>query len=140
MAERRLQQARFKGQAKLHNNADMGSKQLQAHCRLKDDAQDMLKVAITQLNFSARAYDRILKVSRTIADLQAAKLSNRITSRKPFNTGQSIGSGGRSGSSTVRHTHRREAQDSTMLPRCGLAFLIDHCVSCDHSDSRALKL
>lgn len=88
MAARRLQQARFKGQAKLHNNADMGSKQLQAHCRLKDDAQDMLKVAITQLNFSARAYDRILKVSRTIADLAGSETieSNHVQEAIQYRT------------------------------------------------------
>jgi magnesium chelatase family protein len=47
----------------------MGAKQVQKHCRLQPDAQELLKMAITELHFSARAYDRILKVSRTIADL-----------------------------------------------------------------------
>ncbi|NLB60374.1 MAG: ATP-binding protein, partial [Lentisphaerae bacterium] len=44
----------------------------QKHCALQPDAQDLLKMAISELNFSARAYDRILKVSRTIADLAGA--------------------------------------------------------------------
>jgi magnesium chelatase family protein len=88
IAARQVQEARFKDQAKLHNNADMGSKQLQLHCRLKDDAQDMLKVAITQLNFSARAYDRILKVSRTIADLAGSEAieSNHVQEAIQYRT------------------------------------------------------
>lgn len=66
---RRRQQSRFAEHPKVHCNADMGSKELQKHCNLRDEARDLLKMAITELNFSARAYDRILKVSRTIADL-----------------------------------------------------------------------
>ena len=51
----------------------MRTKELHKHCALKPDAQAQLKMAITELNFSARAYDRILKVSRTIADLDGAE-------------------------------------------------------------------
>jgi len=88
VAARQVQEARFKNQTKLHNNANMGSKQLQQYCRLKDDAQDMLKVAITQLNFSARAYDRILKVSRTIADLAGSEAieSNHVQEAIQYRT------------------------------------------------------
>ena len=50
----------------------MGSKETQKFCQPAPEAQDLLKMAITDLNFSARAYDRILKVSRTIADLDDA--------------------------------------------------------------------
>ena len=50
----------------------MRAKEIQKHCRLAADAQDMLKMAMAELNFSARAYDRILKVARTIADLAGA--------------------------------------------------------------------
>jgi len=60
------------GRRTIHANAGMGAKDLQKHCRLGDEAQGLLKMAITELNFSARAYDRILKVSRTIADLDGA--------------------------------------------------------------------
>ncbi|MBN1513241.1 MAG: YifB family Mg chelatase-like AAA ATPase [Phycisphaerae bacterium] len=67
---RTVQHERFRAAGRLHYNAAMGAKELQKHCRLDDGAQEMLKSAITQLNFSARAYDRILKVSRTIADLE----------------------------------------------------------------------
>ena len=51
----------------------MRAKDLQKYCRLEDDAQNLLKMAISDLNFSARAYDRILKVSRTIADLEESE-------------------------------------------------------------------
>jgi magnesium chelatase family protein len=39
------------------------------NCKLSDDSQELIRIAMTELNLSARAYDRILKVSRTIADL-----------------------------------------------------------------------
>jgi magnesium chelatase family protein len=73
IAARKTQHERFKGRKKLHTNADMGAKELQKYCALKPDAQEMLKVAISELHFSARAYDRILKVSRTIADLEGSE-------------------------------------------------------------------
>ena len=57
---------------KVRCNAGMRTKELHQHCQLKPDAQAQLKMAITELNFSARAYDRILKVARTIADLAAS--------------------------------------------------------------------
>lgn len=47
----------------------MTAKQIKAHCKLDENCQELIKVAMTELNLSARAYDRILKVSRTIADL-----------------------------------------------------------------------
>ena len=70
---RRRQQERFRGSARVHCNANMRSRDLRQHCALPAAAQEMLKMAITELNFSARAYDRILKVSRTIADLAGAE-------------------------------------------------------------------
>jgi magnesium chelatase family protein len=69
VAARQIQQERFKSLRKVHCNAGMRSKELQKYCALGPDAQDVLKMAITELHFSARAYDRILKVARTIADL-----------------------------------------------------------------------
>ena len=69
VAARRLQQERFKSLRRLHHNAAMRTRDLQKFCALDPTAQDVLKAAITALNFSARAYDRILKVARTIADL-----------------------------------------------------------------------
>lgn len=49
----------------------MSARQIRQFCRLGDEAEGMMKMAMTELNFSARAYDRILKVARTIADLDA---------------------------------------------------------------------
>jgi len=66
---RKVQANRFRHARKLTCNATMRSKDIQRHCALKQESQDMLKMAMTELNFSARAYDRILKVSRTISDL-----------------------------------------------------------------------
>jgi magnesium chelatase family protein len=70
MAARQIQQDRFKSLRRIHNNAAMRSKDIQKFCPLGSEAQDVLKMAITELNFSARAYDRIIKVARTIADLE----------------------------------------------------------------------
>jgi magnesium chelatase family protein len=56
-----------------HSNARMTPKEIKEHCRLDDECQELLKMAMTELNLSARAYDRILKVSRTIADLDRAE-------------------------------------------------------------------
>ena len=47
----------------------MNAQLLKRHCALDEAAEGMMKMAMTELNFSARAYDRILKVARTIADL-----------------------------------------------------------------------
>lgn len=52
----------------------MGARDLQKHCPLDSEAQELLRAAITELHFSARAYDRILKVARTIADLAAQEM------------------------------------------------------------------
>ena len=68
---RHLQQERFT-QAQIYCNANMESRHLREFCKVEDAAQELLRVAITQLGLSARAYDRILKVARTIADLAAS--------------------------------------------------------------------
>src|ERR1051326_5613316 len=66
---RECQQERFRNEAKVNCNARMATRQLKQHCKLTQDSQELIRVAMTELNLSARAYDRILKVSRTIADL-----------------------------------------------------------------------
>ncbi len=63
------QQARFRSDAKVNCNARMGPRQIKQYCSLGEEAQELIRIAMTELNLSARAYDRILKVSRTIADL-----------------------------------------------------------------------
>ncbi len=72
-AARDIQTNRFKESDKVHYNAQMNSKQIRKHCALDDVSKQLLKTAMERLNLSARAYDRILKVSRTIADLEGAK-------------------------------------------------------------------
>ena len=69
---RELQHARFSG-SKIYCNAQMNSRHMKLYCKLAPDAEAMLKQAIEQLHLSARAYDRILKLSRTIADLAASE-------------------------------------------------------------------
>jgi len=85
-AARKVQHQRFCG-TNIHSNASMESKQIREYCKIESSAQDLLRVAINQLGLSARAYDRILKVSRTIADLgissniEAAHVSEAIQYR-----------------------------------------------------------
>ena len=67
---RSLQKQRFEG-TDLHCNAHMGARQIKQFCRISDDVKDLLRAAISQLGLSARAYDRILKLARTIADLDS---------------------------------------------------------------------
>jgi len=69
IAARELQNQRFTALEKVHYNAQMGPKLIRQHCRLDDTAKTLLKNAMEKLHLSARAYDRILKVARTIADL-----------------------------------------------------------------------
>lgn len=69
-AAREIQHLRFKDDKDIYTNAAMNTKRIREHCKIDDQGQELLKMAITQLGLSARAYDRILKVSRTIADLE----------------------------------------------------------------------
>ncbi|WP_028887268.1 YifB family Mg chelatase-like AAA ATPase [Tenacibaculum ovolyticum] len=74
---REIQTERYKNSNTVHYNAQMNVKQIRAFCKLSEESSNLLKIAMEKLNLSARAYDRILKVSRTIADLDA---SNNIKS------------------------------------------------------------
>ncbi len=69
-AAREIQTERFKELENVHYNAQMNTKQIRAYCKLDDASKSLLKNAMERLNLSARAYDRILKVARTIADLE----------------------------------------------------------------------
>ena len=77
VAARRRQQERFRDKAKITCNARMGTRELKQYCALDETTLEMLKFAMSDLNLSARAYDRVLKVARTIADLAG---SEKITS------------------------------------------------------------
>jgi magnesium chelatase family protein len=70
---RKVQSLRYKGVKGMFCNAQMTSKDLSRYCQLDNDCQQLLKIAMNKLGLSARAYDRILKVSRTIADLDASE-------------------------------------------------------------------
>jgi len=73
IAARRRQQARFKDKPRITCNARMGTRELKSCCALDAATMELLKFAMTDLNLSARAYDRILKVARTIADLAGSE-------------------------------------------------------------------
>jgi len=71
-AARVLQHHRFE-KTKLHSNAQMGTREIKRYCSVQDDAEKLLETAINKLGLSARAYSRVLKVGRTIADLAGAE-------------------------------------------------------------------
>lgn len=70
---REVQEERYKAHNGVYCNAQMSSKMLKEICVISTPGQNLLKTAMERLNLSARAYDRILKVSRTIADLSASQ-------------------------------------------------------------------
>ena len=75
IAAREVQVKRFQANEGVYCNAQMSSKLLKEICVINTTGQNLLRSAMEKLNLSARAYDRILKVSRTIADLsQSAEI------------------------------------------------------------------
>ncbi len=70
---REIQNHRFIGVKRVYCNAQMSTKMVRKICLIDDNSRTLLKKAINSLGFSARAYDRILKVSRTIADLDRSE-------------------------------------------------------------------
>jgi len=73
MAARRVQQRRFAGSG-VYCNAQMRPRQVREYCILENEAQKLLKAAILHLQLSGRSYDRILKLARTIADLDSSEI------------------------------------------------------------------
>ena len=69
-AARKTQLERFKKEKHIFCNAHMDSSEIRKYCPIDDSSKELLRMAITRLGLSARAYDRILKVARTIADLE----------------------------------------------------------------------
>lgn len=70
---RNIQQDRYKNEKDVYCNAQMHNKLIRQHCRISEKGLQLLKGAMDRLGLSARAYDRILKVSRTIADLDGSE-------------------------------------------------------------------
>ncbi len=70
---RQRQRDRFKDQPGVHANAHMSARDLRRYCRISDPVEALLRTAMTRLGLSARAYHRVLKISRTIADLAGAE-------------------------------------------------------------------
>ena len=70
IAAREVQTDRFEHLEKIHYNAQMSTRLIRKYCRLDGSSKELLKTAMERLHLSARAYDRILKVARTIADLE----------------------------------------------------------------------
>ena len=62
-----VQLRRFAGR-KIYSNAEMGTRDVKLYCRINDKGEKLLKIAVDRLGFSVRAYTRVLKVARTIAD------------------------------------------------------------------------
>ena len=70
---REIQEKRFEKKEGVHANAQISSKTLKEICEIDQAGRDLLKKAMDKLGLSARAYDRILKVARTIADLEGTE-------------------------------------------------------------------
>ena len=69
---RHLQQERFR-RSKAYCNAHMSTRQIRKHCQVEGEAKNLLEMAMDRLGLSARAYDRILKVARTVADIESVE-------------------------------------------------------------------
>ncbi|MGB9791758.1 MAG: ATP-binding protein [Thermacetogeniaceae bacterium] len=72
MEARELQMARFKNE-RINKNSDMDSNQIKKYCRLNKESRSLLYNIFQKLNLSMRSFDRLLKVARTIADLEASE-------------------------------------------------------------------
>ena len=82
-AAQQIQRERFKDE-KIQFNGEMSGKQVENFCHLDDSAGRLLKMAFQHMPFSARAYHRILKVARTIADMEASETYQQRTFRRSF--------------------------------------------------------
>ena len=102
IAARAIQTARFAGEPHIHTNAQMNTRLLNRWCALDAESMDILRRAMVKYDMSARAYDRILKVARTIADLAASdairpdhiREAIRYRNLDRASWGQSTGKGG----------------------------------------------
>ena len=81
---RKIQTERYKRRKNVRCNALMGSRDIRKYCSLDDASQRLLETAVEKMGLSARAYTRILKLARTIADL------DQITSIKPSHVAEAV--------------------------------------------------
>ena len=88
---RQRQRERFAGMAGLHANAHMTAREIRRFCRLTEPVELLLRQAVARLGLSARAYHRVLKIARTIADLDGAARSRWRTSARRSSTARSTG-------------------------------------------------
>jgi magnesium chelatase family protein len=79
-----MQSARFDGGATRYNG-DMSHRQIRQFCKLDAECQNLLKGAMTELGLSARAHDKVLRVARTIADLDASETIQAIHLNEAIN-------------------------------------------------------
>ena len=86
---RNIQQQRFAG-TQVYCNAQMSSKQMRRYCTLDKQGSELIKFAMEKLGLSARAYDRILKVARTIADLDPASTPDKPVDITPAHLSEAI--------------------------------------------------
>ena len=73
ISAKKNQEIRFTNNPKIFNNSQMASKDIENYCNLQPEGLSLLKTAMERLSLSARAFDRIKKVARTIADLDSSK-------------------------------------------------------------------
>lgn len=87
ISSRNIQTERFKAD-KTYCNGHMKTRHIKKHCKLTEEAQTLLNTAMERLSLSARAYSRILKVSRTIADIETSEdiHSNHISEAIQYRT------------------------------------------------------
>ena len=108
---RAIQQRRFAKHRSVATNTAMPAKLVRQHCQLEAESHALLEQAMNDLNFSARAHDRILKVARTLADLDSAEQIRPGTSSKPSNTAPSTATCGREG------TTQKNTLDQPIKPK-----------------------
>jgi hypothetical protein len=106
---RDLQRERFADRVGTYANAHMGARDIREFCRIDDAGDALLRTAVARLGFSARAYHRILKIARTLADLEAApEIGTRRTSQRRSSTARWTGfSGGEANLISGRARARR---------------------------------
>ena len=100
---RQVQADRFHG-SRTRYNADMTHRQTRQFCPIDDECQNLLQAAMTEMGLSARAHDKILRVARTIADLDGSDAIRPPTSTRRSTTGCWIGSCGRKSELRLRQS------------------------------------